>query len=289
MKNLTLGFVGKNSVTFRIPSLDMIGVRGTLNDDSSFIIEVSKLSFEEVNGFFEVLKEKTNNRNRKIYIILIYAILLCMSAILSIKLPSRAFPIVFAWVIVDIIGKFEFAKLIIMMIESYINPDIKAMKSLHAATHMVYNAYNVLNRVPTLEEAKQFSKYTKECSCVRGYGSFFTVGLTGLIASLVPTVSGVLLNSIFTVIYFVIIILALFVSKKVVQKGWHKYICFFTLRNPKDQELEFVIKVLEEVEKIEENPKEILKEYNIEFSEELKEIFEIIILLKTAYDTIINP
>ena len=33
----------------------------------------------------------------------------------------------------------------------------------HSAEHMVVNAYNLLGRVPSIEEAKQFSRFSKHC------------------------------------------------------------------------------------------------------------------------------
>lgn len=286
MKDLTLGVVtGKNSVTFQIPGCDILGVTGSLNDENSFIIETKELTVKDLNGFFETLRDEAKSKMRIPYIIFIYIVLLCVSTVLFFTFSTRVLPITIAWVMVDIMNHFGFAKYIIMIIESYVNPDIKEMKKLHAANHMVFNAYNKLNRIPTVEEAKHFSKYTEKCSCViKGRGFFMTV-ITLFLGSLIPTANDINLNMLFTVLYILVLILAFPIFKKLKQKGWDKYISFFALESPGEKELELVIKVVEETERIATNPAELLKDYNLDFSERLQKLLMEFILftLKDMY------
>lgn len=51
------------------------------------------------------------------------------------------------------------------------NKDILKNNRMHAAQHAVFNAFFDLNRVPTLEEIKNYSCYSKDCACVQSIRS----------------------------------------------------------------------------------------------------------------------
>lgn len=262
MREIELGFVQRNSITFPLPSFPMIGVTGTLNDDNTIKMELREVSIDERRGFYTLLKEATKNKMKPLYYATIYAIVLIWGIISSILFPIRANCMAFAWVIVDVMYHYSFAKYILGIIEAYKNPDLKKMKGLHAAMHMCFNAYKSLGRVPTIKETRKFSMYTKNCSCsIRGRG-FFMISISCIAGSLVPTMrdTNEILEVIGAAIFLIVMLISMIGSMYLSQKGWNKYISFYTLKKPTDTEINLAITVIKKVEEVESEPVKNLQE-----------------------------
>ena len=62
-----------------------------------------------------------------------------------------------------------------------INSKEHSTAKLHAAIHMVLNAYETLQRIPKLEEVKRFSRLSKTCECNITFYSIFSHTLMSLV------------------------------------------------------------------------------------------------------------
>lgn len=58
-----------------------------------------------------------------------------------------------------VLGGFNFAVTFLLFTENF----SKRSSRFHSAEHMIVNAFNQLNRIPTLEEAWKFSRFNKKC------------------------------------------------------------------------------------------------------------------------------
>lgn len=144
------------------------------------------------------------------------------------------------WMVCMLTVSFLFHFLAFICIIAWRRTFQKSLYRFHAAEHMAIQAYESLQKVPTLAEIKKFSRFSKECSTSRYFGC-------------------VLVNALFLIIYlispndFSCILLSLLTSLIMVK--YRKCICnsfiflqYFTTLPPTDKELLVAIYALKEWE-----------------------------------------
>lgn len=104
----------------------------------------------------------------------------------------------------------------------------------HASEHMVINAFNHLQRVPTLQEVKTYSRYHKAC----GTNSITEMILYFLIVFLMTYIPSIE----YKFVFFCVSLLLLEILSLV---GGLNFIQFFTTSPPTDRELSVAIKGIE--------------------------------------------
>lgn len=136
---------------------------------------------------------------------------------------------------------------LISFIESSLSFKFGAMQSVskfHAAEHMSINAYCYLQRVPTLEEIKHFSRFNQDC------GSMYL--FRSLLSFLLISICMVFMETMNPITYVLLLIscplLVLFLDKV----GLLKFLQIFYTSKPTDLELKVAIKGLEKFEEMEE-------------------------------------
>lgn len=267
-----------NTVTFQIPNFQDFGIKGTLKKDGSVETEICELSFSKCGCFSIFDKETNKSKQRLTFSILIYTILLLLAVVIHGYLKSCVFSAVISWILIDIAYNFEISKYVIRILESYVNPDLKALKGTHAATHMMSNAYKELKRVPTLQELKKASKYTEDCSCVQKSMNPFSVTIIFIIVSLIPIADESLIPQMFVGVAYIVVtvIVAVFTMWLLRKTKFYKYSSFYSLRTPTDLELNLVIKVMEKVVDLENNPCKFLRDYHkIDLPEDFENLCKI--------------
>ena len=129
----------------------------------------------------------------------------------------------------------------------------------HSAEHMVTSAYNELGRIPTIEESKTFSRFSKFC------GSQKTIN--HLLLSITTCILCCICTFIPVKIYIPLVLILqgflIFASSK----GWSKFFQFLVTEEPTDSELEVAIAGLVEVENIEKQFTQFLLEDIEEFAD----------------------
>ena len=261
MSEVVIGRTQGNSISFDIPSIPFLGVKSTLKEDSTIETKVYFSKIEECSeimlSFFreETIFEKVIIKFFQIGAIILSIIL---NTILNIRIGSA----VTALMIVDIIySNNSFATNCITIIMYFIQKEKRNVKGLHAAEHMTIAAYNQLRRVPTIEEVRSFSKYSSDCGSVRSIKSNFKLFLMCLCGSIVPQDTGNLfLNLVALIVFLVALNAGRCLYNKFEKKDWIKYIGFFSLRKPTDQELNVAIKAIEKLDEIEKDPNKFLRE-----------------------------
>jgi len=103
----------------------------------------------------------------------------------------------------------------------------------HSAEHMVVNAYNQFGRVPSIEEAKQFSRFSKHC------GSQSTIN--HLILSITTCILCCIACKIPIAIYLPLLIIIQGFCILASKKGWFKFFQAFVTEEPTEDELEVAI------------------------------------------------
>lgn len=129
----------------------------------------------------------------------------------------------------------------------------KELLKNHGAEHKVFTAYKKLKRVPTIEEAKRFSRINKACGATI-YSAFITTQIIGFI--------------VYVKTGFVISELILFIVPILFQTVFPfnfigKLVQFFTTRKPEDRNIELAIaavSALETRQQLKDKISEIIKE-----------------------------
>lgn len=263
MKKITNGYVTKDSVTLGLPSLRFFEVTTKIQEDGSLKTEAGFAKSKVAPKPLTKEEYKKQKRVIKLQIIAIYFVAILLSFLVSYYFNSQMIWITSALVFIDII-KYEnqIAFFLLLMLSFQITEDRRKLKGLHAAIEMGINAYNKFGRMPTVDELKRASKYSESCKYAKK-GKFFVIALVlWIAASLLPKKIGSFsIDGLpFFIMYVLALVLASLLIKIIMKKGYYKYIAFFSLRKPKNIELEAVMETLQKIEEIEENPKKFFEE-----------------------------
>lgn len=131
-----------------------------------------------------------------------------------------------------------------------LNGTEKEVARYHSAEHMILNAYNKLERVPSLEEIKTFSRFSEYCgsrtiiSIIIGY---ISISLAIAFSDKIHIIAGLL-----------ICIISIILSKKMLEKDFVKVEQILLTEPPTDLELEVAIKGLDTLLKEEEKIKKMM-------------------------------
>lgn len=123
------------------------------------------------------------------------------------------------------------------------NGSLVSLAKFHSAEHMAVNAYEQLQRIPTLGEIKRFSRFSKGCGFM-------------LIMHRIVTHLSVIILLLFAIggnmsaYYFALAIIPAFMIIAW-HKGWFKFLQVFFTAPPTDNELEVAIEGLKNFEEME--------------------------------------
>lgn len=124
----------------------------------------------------------------------------------------------------------------------------KSAGRYHAAEHMSINAYNTLHRIPTVEEVKKFSRFSKNCGSERNIRNIVIFSsLSILIAINISKFSFWLI-----LLYPILFILMILDMKYSILR----FLQILVTNKPTDLEINVAIKGIEELEKFEKDFKE---------------------------------
>ncbi len=124
-----------------------------------------------------------------------------------------------------------------------------SFKGFHGAEHMAVNAYNTLQRIPTLEEIRSFSRFAKDC------GSRFTFKKLSinLLTALLFALQGYINTAFFSKLFLMIGLMMLIdiVISFISDRGWLRFLQVFITEKPSDKELLLAIEGLKNFEEME--------------------------------------
>lgn len=131
-----------------------------------------------------------------------------------------------------------------------LNSDEKKVARYHSAEHMVLNAYRKLGKVPSLDEIKTFSRFSKYC------GS--RVLMSKIIAYIPTSLAIAFGDEIHFSAYISIFIISYIMSRKLLKKDFIKVEQILFTEPPTDIELKVAIRGLETLLSEEEKVKEMM-------------------------------
>ncbi len=233
-KELSLARSYVNGITFYSPKYLMFGVRTLLDENENF---ESKTIFFKFEDLFEVSQTP---KKTFLWIILSDILVIALSIILSIF--TNNFGFLSAAILYAIWARPEFYRFIKFVFRCKFKEP--SLARFHAAEHMAVNAYNQLQRIPTLDELRKASRFSKHCQSQRSLLSFFILSLLQIAAILFYNTSFLYLIAALIILFFEII-----VSKKQLLS----FLQIFVVSKPTDKELELAIEGLKQLEIVENN------------------------------------
>lgn len=140
-----------NGIIF-YPTLQDYVVSSTVDETGNISVNTIKLAeFKKIEKE-TALKEKNSKKidNFTIWVFISYVFFI----ILIFRMP----------ILIALVNFFRYFLLSIAGIITYsLNHTEKKTKKFHSAEHMIFNAYEDLERLPTLEELKEYSHFHDEC------------------------------------------------------------------------------------------------------------------------------
>lgn len=169
--------------------------------------------------------------------------------LIILSLLAKNFWVSFAAIFFSIMSSLEFFIMIKIVYEiKSKNGKLRSLGRFHAAEHMVINAYNKYKRVPTFEEVKKSSRFSKYC----GSNKIICENVLFLSISINLAIIGIIGNGFIKYIFYFIMMCIAFIVIIGYLKGWLNFFQCFSTTPPTDKEIEVAIegiKAFEELEK----------------------------------------
>ena len=233
----------KNGIVFYSNRIPFLGIEAILDDSENIQTNIVDKGLEKFIDYLGTYNEEENTLNKK-RIIIFYVLIIILSIVLYVCFKNFGF----------LIASMYFLAFVFRDLYEFINevPLLRkkdkhgySIAKFHGAEHKVVNAYNKLERIPTLEEAKKFSRFSKLCGSRTIIYSMFTYT--------VLTVSLFLYFSFnFNDFMYLAIMLAIIISIKIGENyGVLNFFQVFVTSDPGDKEIELAIEGLKQFETLE--------------------------------------
>ena len=235
----------KNGIIFYSNKFPLIGTEVYLNDLGNIEIRVIFTDLDEAITLFQNQNEK-KTAFKKNFIVIFDIAIIVLSIILAAFFGN--FGLVTASICFCLCVSFD---LFSFALNSYEKKSKNGKKrtnaKFHAAEHMAINAYEDLQRIPTLEEIKSYSRFSEKCGSVPKLCQICLFSFLSIVTAFLSS------NHFF--IYAIIIclyIIFLLIIKKYKWYGWVTFLQVFITSKPSDKELELAIEGLKQFEIMEE-------------------------------------
>ena len=268
----------KNGIIFYSTKLPIVGVE-TLYDETGHIQSETVFTkpAEFIHGL-KLLKEykhfHVSHASTIIFILIILA-----SSFLAFEL-SQNFGFIIAGINFCCFGAHEFLKLLKTIIYNKKNNISNySVAKFHGAEHMAVQSYNTLNKVPTLEEVKKFSRFDKYCGSQKSLSHIFLT-ITSCLSFILLVHIGMYYSNL-TLLISSTIFMLVFTLLSIFSKNL-TFLQVFTTSKPTDKELYLALEgirqyiLLEEQledEELVDSLKELSEVLNKIVDKESKEIF----------------
>lgn len=124
----------------------------------------------------------------------------------------------------------------------------KSVGRYHAAEHMAINAYNTLHRIPTVEEVKKFSRFSKNCGSERNIRNIIIFSSLSILFAI-----NISKFSFWLILLYPILFILMILDMKY---SILRFLQILVTNKPTDLEIKVAIKGIEELEKFEKDFKE---------------------------------
>ncbi len=144
----------KNGIIFCSSSIPLIMVKSTINEKE----EIRTRVIDQITEREENLKEQEGNKRKNMLIKAYLTDLIILTIMILLKVDTRLFT---GMVTFSIVGTHYLCPVLYNIYN--IKYKCKSLGRFHSAEHMVINAYNKLDRIPSLEELKKSSRFSNNC------------------------------------------------------------------------------------------------------------------------------
>lgn len=228
----------RNGIIFHSKTCPLVGI-ATFRDESGEIQRII-VPIQLVNymNYLVTLceKKKSHSKHRA----LIFDVLLITICLLSGKMGF-----VFMAVCFSLLVSFNLFTFIEMSYEMKSKKGSKqSIARYHAAEHMVINCYEKLKRIPTFEEVKKASRFSKDCGN--------RVIIHKIVMGSLFSLSLLFFSTQWIIIYFLLCILIAIFGIFADEKGWLRFLQVFVTAKPSDEDIDLAIEGIKNYEMMEE-------------------------------------
>lgn len=227
----------RNGIVFYSNTFPLIGSETFRDDAGKLHSQIIPVSFDKQEQVKQMKDDGEITRIREI--------LAFDSILVTLCLLSRDFWFVFAAIHFSIFVSFDFLRFVkfAYQMKSKKGKERSTAK-FHAAEHMVINAYEKLQRIPTFDEVKVSSRFSKNCGSKEILYRISNYMLISLIIAFVTRWNG---------FYYFWLAIIISISMGIAySKGWLRFLQVFITTPPSDSEIELAIEGIKEFEKMEE-------------------------------------
>ncbi len=245
----------KNGIIFCSSSIPLIMVKSTINEKG----EIRTRVIDQITEREEDLKEQEGNKRKNMLIKAYLTDLIILTIMILLKVDTRLFT---GMVTFSIVGTHYLCPVLYNIYN--IKYKYKSLGRFHSAEHMVINAYNKLDRIPSLQELKKSSRFSNNC------GSNKTNSIIIMFAFI--SFAGPFLIKMGVIKYLIIMMLIPIIIAVLSSVGAINILQVFVTNKPTDIELRVALEGLEKYEDLESQIKDISRIED--FMEIMIKIFE---------------
>lgn len=245
----------KNGIIFCSSSIPLIMVKSTINEKG----EIRTRVIDQITEREEDLKEQEGNKRKNMLIKAYLTDLIILTIMILLKVDTRLFT---GMVTFSIVGTHYLCPVLYNIYN--IKYKYKSLGRFHSAEHMVINAYNKLDRIPSLQELKKSSRFSNNC------GSNKTNSIIIMFAFI--SFAGPFLIKMGVIKYLIIMMLIPIIIAVLSSVGAINILQVFVTNKPTDIELRVELEGLEKYEDLESQIKDISRIED--FMEIMIKIFE---------------
>lgn len=224
----------KNGIIFYSNQLPEIGVLTFIDDSGKIQSKTIPVHLDELSERLESLSSGRyySTRNR----VLVFDVILIL-----ICLFSMDFHFVLASIYFSILVSFKLFTFIDISYQMKSNNGKdRSLARFHAAEHMAINAYEKYQRIPTFEEIKRSSRFSKSCGSMKHLKQIAICSLISLSVAFLADWN--------SIAYFISLVLIVVLSYF---DGWIRFLQIFITSKPSDKEIEVAIEGLKNFEELE--------------------------------------
>lgn len=245
----------KNGIIFCSSSIPLIMVKSTINEKG----EIRTRVIDQITEREEDLKEQEGNKRKNMLIKAYLTDLIILTIMILLKVDTRLFT---GMVTFSIVGTHYLCPVLYNIYN--IKYKYKSLGRFHSAEHMVINAYNKLDRIPSLQELKKSSRFSNNC------GNNKTNSIIIMFAFI--SFAGPFLIKMGVIKYLIIMMLIPIIIAVLSSVGAINILQVFVTNKPTDIELRVALEGLEKYEDLESQIKDISRIED--FMEIMIKIFE---------------
>lgn len=255
------GISTKNGVAFDVPSCENMAVQairegGKIRTEAFNVLKTDAI---KEPSFFTIVKKEYESPKKWWKFAIFYLVLLSISIALFAYFRNGLFSAALLFVMWDLLDH-KITNFIFLLVKMVKNKELKAEKQMYAAMNMGRNAYEKLQRVPTIKEMRKNSKMDRDRIIVNYGSAFFLWFLTCIGLSLVKVEDLYHVSFVEMLIAGAVVTFFIWFGNAIDDLGFHRCLEIFFIKNPTDEQLEVVREAIRKVDEDDRKGNDLLDE-----------------------------